>query len=258
MFSETVLALMLMLGTPGKTLYSSVDVEEDARPVVLKGGVYVELEDGEELPYACKQRGNVACRKPRFHKPRNAWVRTETHDEGMKRWWMIARAIAKHTHGDTDAAMRLVVTSRHESGWWRDVHAGYNHRPYVKKTKFEDSGLSWGLFQLLSSRNPKTKISGTELVNLDIVGVTDDNTGKATKVAAWHFSTIVKRCKKRGAGATCWWLSYGGVTNPKDKRIRARVSSWMKLKRSKPEQRKLSKDVRKLLGLKPKEDTPKS
>jgi len=256
MFNETVLALMLTLGSPGKTLYSSVDVEKDARPVVLKSGVYVELAEGEELPNPCKQRGNVACRRPRFNKPRDAWVRTETYLEGLPRWWMIAQSIGANSHGDLDAAIRLIVTSRHESGWWRDVHAGYNHRPYTRKTKFEDGGLSWGLFQLLNSHDPEAPIGGTDLVMGDIVGVNSDATGKATKVAAWHMSTVVKRCNKRGAGATCWWLSYGGVTNPKDKRIMARVSSWTKLKRTKPELRKLSAKVRNLLGLK--KDKPKS
>jgi hypothetical protein len=66
---ETILAALLFLQAPGKTIYSTVPVAEGSAPSVtaeVNGThAYRLLADGEETPNQCTQPGNVACYKPR-------------------------------------------------------------------------------------------------------------------------------------------------------------------------------------------------
>lgn len=258
MTAEMILALMLALTPPGKTLHSNTVVDEGARPAVLDGGRYRVLGADEAEPYACQQRGNPACRRPRYSKPRKAWLRTETWREGLPRFWMIAQAIHKWTAGEAALAKILVVTSFHESGgWWTMTHGGFCHRPWQRRCKWEDAGKAWGLWQVLLTRHPGSKVPGVKNLRAkDLVGITPANTRRAAWLATRTFRAILKRCK--GHVAPCVWVAYGGNVNAKDARIRARVASWQKLGRLGPDDLRLDVAVREVLGLPVKKKTKRA
>lgn len=242
MTAETVLALMMLLLTPGATTNSRTIVAEGARPVVVDGGAYRELEAGEAEPNQCKQAGNVACSRPRYEPRLKAWTRIETRTEALRRWWGIAQSISRAT-GDRDVLARiLVVTGTFEGAWWASVQHGWCHRPFQRSCKYEDGGRAWGLWQVLASRHPEVEIGGTKLRARDLVGA--GGTANASRLAARTFSGILKRC--HGRVAPCVWIRYGGNVKADDPRIRARVGAWFKVRKAEP---RLSDDVREILGL---------
>lgn len=261
MTPETVLAIMLALGpSPGRSLYSQVEVDDGNAPLValrdytIDGASFMAFDhwdDDEQLPSQCSQPKNVACRRPRYDKELRRWERPETFHEGLERYWTIAQAISKHAPTDAVAEFLIVIT-RHESGWRRDVHAGENHLPFRKSTKHEDAGMSWSLGQVMVGKRPTIKIPwrGWEDVPIvNLVGVDEAATNRCLDMVEDRVTSIVKHCGRRGQAVTasCVFVGYAGTSISAEHRlIRARRATHLKLKNV---NRTLGDTWRALLGL---------
>lgn len=234
-----VLAMMLTVGpAPGRTLYSDTEVRGDAPPVIFDDGAYRELEPGELEPNQCTQPGNPACRRPRYDAELGRWLRTETWGEGLPRYWTIAGAIAGAAGDDAELARYLVTITRHESGWWQSVHAGWNHRPYRASTELEDHGRSWGLGQIMCGRSGLAQITvaGFEHHDCrDLVGTGAETTGRAIAVSAARVRGHMAMCRRRGAGPACVLTSYAGTAiSEAHPLIRARLRTYARTAEVRP------------------------
>jgi hypothetical protein len=282
---ETILAALLFLQAPGKTIYSTMPVAEGSAPSItaeVNGTTaYRLLAPEEEPPNQCSQPGNVACYKPRkrdvvlqLRPVRTEWQRTETYDEGVKRYAIIAKAMAEvlgngeWSFPPGQSWQFLASIAYHESGFRRDIHTGYGawaigdcswrtvkkdeHGFSKKRVRIPGTCKSHGLFQTLF-RNPKqTKIFGFGA--RDVVGDDLASTKTAVTVAAKHLDRLHGWCTKRGPRpfAYCMFASYGGIIHRGDKRVGSRLRTLNKLKGAPVE---LDSYVRNVLGL-PKKDEP--
>ncbi|MEE9395205.1 MAG: hypothetical protein V3W41_22160 [Planctomycetota bacterium] len=259
MTPEAVLGLVLAVGPyPGGTLYSQTPVAKDAALVISTKRedhgrsfkAYRLLAADEAAPYACTQRGNPVCRRPRRNVTLKRWERPETYWEGMERYWGIANAISA-TQTSSAVLDYAVVVFRHESGMFRrDVHEGTNHRPYRRSTKHEDGGLAWSFGQIHWSTLPTAKIPirGFKHLTLgEMVGLDDRSTSIGVSVPIERLRRIVKRC-----GATnpsCVFTSYGGTVSSRHPFIKARLATYARVRRLKKKDRTLSAKVREALGV---------
>ncbi len=231
MRAEAILSLMLSCQPPGQSVYSEVGVEQDA-------------------PAPCYDP-SIMCNPPRWSELHQEWVRYETWDEGLSRYWTIAQALKDSAGESRWLTMALLVAAFHESGFRRDVHSGANHRD-PRGTIHEDHGDSFCLIQRHLDRKGE---AGMQLVGVDREATRRcfDAGAEVMKRARWACS------KWRASGPTCWFKVYGGVskkawrTKPKLRgRIRARVATW---ERFDGLPTALSHRVQGLLGLEPLEDT---
>lgn len=265
MTPETILALMLVTFAPGKSIYSQAEVDEHAPLVALRN---VDLGDGrsalayeltpvgEEDPAQCLQPTNVACRRPHRDDELGGWFRVERFGEGLERYWTIAQELAAACPTTEDARFALTVTF-HESGWRRDVHAGYNHRPYRLATVQEDHGKSWCLGQIMVAKKPTAKVAGTEYRARDLVGVSAEATARCLAITEKNVARSIRYCRYHGGGGdACVFATYGGGGNIPAKAMRSRTRMVQKLRDlGEPE---LTDVIRDRLGLAPKNTEPAS
>lgn len=203
MKAELILALMLHLGpTPGKSIYSVVEVPEGSPP-------------------ACDDEYSLLCREPRWDPDREAWVRPETFEEGLQRYWTIARAISEVGKGNEAGTRYLIAVTRHESGWRRDVHEG------VGKWSRGDQGRSWCLGQLMVGRSPNSKALAGYRAK-DLVGTSYEATKRCLTAVRAGLSRAMRACGANND--VCVFSTYGGTTlGMKHKGIRDRVGSFRNL-----------------------------
>lgn len=261
MLAETFLALTLGLGpTPGRTLYSQIPVDEDAPRVALAevsfDGRKVKAYQlvGAEPPPQCAQPQNPACRAPRLDPELKRWQRPETFDEGLRRYWQIAR-IAGDLVRDRAELGYVFTIVRHESGLRRDVHEGTNHRPHRLSTIHEDAGRSWCLGQIMVSRSPRGRLPEKRYHKRtagELVGLDDAATRRCLEVVTTRVRGIMRHCAKRSGGKvypSCVFTSYAGTairaTHPL---IRARLGTHAKVRAFKGG---IGPDIRARLGLPP-------
>jgi hypothetical protein len=192
MTAAAVLALMLVLGQPGYSTQSAVPLEHDG-------------------DHTCAQASDEGCRK-------------ETRDEGMRRWYVIAQAIADVSNvkdGVSDGALAraLIVTTRAESAWWRGVHIGIIRG---------DNGYARCLVQ----RNWQTLDDGADVPESkpgehwrarDLDGIGYAETRRCIEVGA----RVLRRCMRSCSySPACWWSRYGGSVAHSDPRIVDRVRMY--------------------------------
>jgi len=270
---QTILAALIFLQAPGKSIYSRVEVSEGSAFAVLgdvnKSTAFKLLQD-DEIPNQCKQQGNVACSKPSLldvsyngTNIRTAWQRTETYDEGVLRYATIAKSIhAELTDPDrgwsfpVGQSWRFLVTiAYHESGFRRDIHSGLGSAalgdcdwtgPRGKRKRVKGSCRSHGLFQTLFDHPSRKRIKG--YLARQIVGTSAERTRRQVFIAATHLDRLHAYCTSHGPRPFhgCVFASYGGVTGTSDARVQARVRTYNKLG-SAPT--KLDPYVRRVLGI---------
>ena len=199
-FTTAVLAALVTAQPPGKSIHSQVTVDADAPP-------------------ACTSP-SLLCRPPRFNKKYNAFVRAETKAEGMLRYRIIARAIAKAAAKDRGLARLMVVVAAGESGLRRDVHLGLTRG---------DKGKSWGLFQQLGDKLGERRVHEGWKLN-EIVGDDDKRTLRAATVAARQLKRARRVCRWRRKGCTPYGI-YGGGVAISDPRIQLRLRIEARVRR---------------------------
>ena len=209
MLAQAILSLMLAVGPqPGVSPYSVVETTETARP--------------------CADIHKPACRRPWYSAWHRSLVRQETHREGLRRYWVIAQAIASQCGESTSLCKLLLTVTLHESSWRADIHSGKG------KLALGDGGRSYSLVQARLGRGSK---AGARLVGVHLA---------ATKRAVGWGATHLRRCS-RGSDPASTFRCFGGVSNgERDKAIAARVKAY-RLFGQEPEP--LSDEVRELLGL---------
>ncbi len=231
MRAEAILSLMLSCQQPGQNVYSEVVVEQDA-------------------PAPCDEP-SVMCTPPRWSRLHQGWVRYETWEEGLPRYWTLAQAIEDVAGKARWLTVALLVSACHEGGFRRDVHSGVNHLP-PRGTIHEDDGESFCLIQ---------RHLGLESeAGMQLVGIGREATRRCFEAGAEVMKRARGACSKwRANGPTCWFRTYGGVskkvwsTKPEvRKRIRARVATWGRFDGL---PLALNRKVQGLLGLEPLEDT---
>lgn len=272
-FAEIFMALMLHTGVaPGISYYSQTPSADGGQAVVRRAHqidaltfrAYELLDPGDKRPAACDQGGNPHCDRPHRNPHTKRWERAETFREGLARYWQISQhAGAIATSLEQLEYMYVIV--KHESGnGRRDVHEGSNHRcdkrkpdrVCRRKTKLEDAGKSWCLAQVMATRHPGTKIPDKDWSDRrvgELVGIDDASTQLCIGLLADRVRRIMKRCGRKGRAVTpaCVFLGYAGSVKDADHPlIAARIASHAKVRRA---NRELGPEMRKLLGLPPKD-----
>jgi len=205
MKAEAILAWMLSLQPPGASIYSQVVVEADS-------------------PRACDDATSLLCQPPKWSEEHEGFVRPETYNEGLPRYWTIAQSIA--ARGKLAPAVLTVVY--HESGFRRDVHSG------VGKWSRGDDGRSWCLGQMMLGR---TNPAGPKLV-----GTSRKATDRCIDAVSRHLRYI------KNERPYAKFARYGGVYSRGDLRVLSRVKTYRRVRSSAP---KLDAEVRRLLLLGP-------
>lgn len=267
--AEIVLALMVVLQPPGRSIYSLVEVAEGS-------------------PSACSDATSLLCAAPILDVERGAWVRPETRDEGIARYWTIAQEIAAVADRTTwkataecpkrpsvrvvggfgdpknaceraaverpwtgsaeELARYLVTVSFHESGFRRDVHSG------IGKFARGDNGKSWCLGQIMLGTSGRGKTTRGFAAS-SIVGVEAEPTRRCLQTAADKLALSRAFCVSPygpgDVGPPCVTAVYGGsallATTPIIRKravtYRRLVDGWSTAE--------LSAEIRDALGLQP-------
>lgn len=221
MNTATVLALMLTLGVlPGRSLYSVVPASPDE-------------------PRPCKQENDPRCRRPWFSPDRGGYVRVETYEEGLARYWTIAQATRDAAQGKRWLIRYMLASMRYESGFRRDVHAG---------AAKGDRNRSWCLGQLMFGTNGERYLSKYGWKVKDLVGVDYAPTRRCLTIMAHYFTRAKNYCDRydRPGNEHCVFAMYGGNQSLQNHPfILLRVSALGRLYKPHP----LADEVRELLGL---------
>lgn len=241
---------MIFLIAPGKSIYSMVTTTEDGAPAVRQKvngqTVYTLDEDVECLPHM-----DIGCYEPRLRDVtqngyvlRSEWQRPETYEEGIRRYAVLAKAIASVAEEGEWRLQRgrlwryLVTIAYHESGFRRDVHVGLGDAALGdckwkvrngRRSMVPGSCRSHGPFQMLF-RNPRTtRMYGFEAT--DFLGDDFASSRRAALGAAKAIDQFYRYCRHRGPRPfdACMFASYGGVTSTRSRKITMRVKTLKKL-----------------------------
>jgi len=230
--AESTLALLLLLQVPGRSPYSTVEVDQCD-------------ESCQKTPVCAQDK--LYCSPPRWSERRQRFFRFETYGEGLQRYADIAPVIATaaaDANGwpgrDGDLARLLLSVAYHESGFRRDVHEGsvrgdcdYRVVAGARET-IPGSCRSHCLGQIYLLPNQRTTRGyGPD----DLVGLDDDATMRCVQTMADRLVGANRACSAQhsmvGVHPACTFGMYGGVAFwPSDPRIRARVRSYERLRRS--------------------------
>jgi hypothetical protein len=225
MDAQTILAIMLLLLSPGRSIYSVVPVEKDSPP-------------------GCEEKMSLLCQRPHWNDAWNSWVRAETYDEGLRRWWTIAQALEQTAGADASLTQLALTVTMHESGWRRDVHSGIGD--YARG----DQDRSWCLGQILLGTTGREKVAEGWRAR-QLVGTGIEPTKRCLTVVTRALRDARGYC---GAytrqGHYCTIGVYGGVNDPvAHPGVRLRISVLKKIQGfGRPQ---LSAEVRQKLGLPP-------
>ncbi len=241
-----ILASFLTLQPPGLSPHSVVEVSEDSAP-------------------ACDASHSPLCAPPRYSPAHQSFVRPESRSEGLERYRQLAevmaatviamtwrphptcrplRAVRWAPEATTDEctalqqarpwrgsqrelARYLVAVAYHESGFRRDVQSG------VGKWSKGDRGKSHCLAQILLDKSGRRKKTARGYTGKQLTGIDKESTMRClvTMVDYLSHSRNVSTSPygPTQRGPTAVFMGYGGVTNARDPRIRARVSTYRKL-----------------------------
>ena len=216
MLPQAILSLMLAAGPqPGRSIYSVVVVPHTSEP-------------------ACAEP-SLLCAPPKWSEDWQGFTRPETRDEGMRRYWVIAQAIAQAAPKSKRLRSLLLAVTMHESGWRRDVHSG------IGPATQGDQGRSWGMGQALLG-------VGSEQGKA-LVGVSQEATNRCIDHTANNLQRASRYCVRQAgsAGVRCIFGIYGGLSaDTKHKGVLKRVNSFHRFS-AKPAP--LAAEVTELLGL---------
>lgn len=220
--AQHILALMLMLIPPGKSIYSQTQVAEDSPP-------------------ACADP-SILCRAPRYSERRDGWYRPETYAEGLERYWTIAQALHASTEGKPHLTRLSLAVMFNESGFRKDVHDGVSIEDKSRKdgTPIEtgrgDMGASWCLGQFnLGATSEKGRM---------LIGTSAEATSRCTDKIAKELTRSWGYCRRYAqADEQCTFAVYGGSAALRDeKSILDRARTYWKLKMA--GERELASDLR--------------
>ena len=211
--AKVILAFMLSLMAPGKSIYSQVEVAENS-------------------PAVCDDP-TILCDAPKFSERRGGWYRAETYEEGLVRYWTIARAVYKATEGKHFLTRLVVASMFNESGFRRDVHSGTsisdsNHKDGNPiETGRGDLGNSYCLGQFNKGKRDDPE-------GLELVGVGIEATSRCAEKMAKNYTRAMKYCgwHVKGDRVACSFAVYGGKVSLMDtKFVRRRTNDWHRIKR---------------------------
>jgi len=220
--AQHILALMLMLIPPGKSIYSQTRVT---------------IED-----VAACDDPSILCRAPRYSERRGGWYRPETYAEGLERYWTIAQALHTSTEGKPHLTRLSLSVVFNESGFRKDVHDGssisddYRKDGTAIETGRGDKGASWCLGQF--------NLGQTSDVGRELVGAGAEATSRCTDKIAKELARSWGYCRRYAqADEQCAFAVYGGrATLRDDKSILARARTYWRLKMA--GERELAGDLR--------------
>lgn len=234
---QHILAGLLFLTPPGKTMHSQVVVPE-------------------ESPAPCVEP-SLLCRAPRYCPHHEAWTVAEDWERGAGRYVTIARAMLavvreKRTWLFPPGRLLpfLQTTAFHESGFRRDIHSGigYLARGDCKwivvnghKVKVEGSCLSNCLVQVLVP--PGKTVYG--FTGDELVGVSFERTKRCLSVGMHILELAAAACERwdearqrhpdsplahnAGAFEACVFARYGGNYSPHHPLIELRKRTYDRL-----------------------------
>jgi hypothetical protein len=228
---KAILAAMLFLQAPGRSIYSQVVVPENA-------------------PAPCADPYSLLCSPPRWSEDHAGFTVVESWGQGLNRYAVIAHAadiVVFHTKRSSprDHLWRyLLAFAYHESGFRRDVHEGVGQAARgdcawrtvevggkKRRTRVPGSCKSHCLAQIMIGPvDSAAKINGygpRELTGLDL-----DSTVRCLDVATTIIDRAYQFCAKRGPRplSLCIVTHYaGGMIASNDKRVIARVKTMNKL-----------------------------
>lgn len=236
---EVILAAMLFLQAPGKSIYSQVVVEKDASP-------------------PCADKYSLLCTPPKFSGAHGGYTVAETYETGAQRYAVIAKQLEKVVNEPQWATPRdrlwklVLVAIYHESGLRRDVHSGIGESargdcdwtgPVGKRKRVPNSCRSYCLGQImLVSRKTANGWAGDELVGLD-----KEATYRCLYMVTKYMDSSAQSCVKQGndASVSCVMNMYGGGSLLRqDPRLVARYKTYNRLKAAPT---KLTDDVQALV-----------
>lgn len=264
MDAATILAIMIALQAPGRSIYSQIVVAEGSGPT-------------------CDDKTSLLCAAPRQNPAWDAPTRPETRDEGLHRYWTIAKgieAVARRStwqkgsgcqrsrvmrwtkrakpddkcdklhverpwNGTEEQLQRYLITvAYHESGFRRDIHAAKGLR------SMGDAGRSICLGQIMKTRRSWKSTRGYS--HRSLAGVDAGATARCLETASDYLGHARDYCASpygpEATGITCILGTYGGVKSPLlDKRIHSRVRTYMRTATA----AKLSDEDRRAVGLDP-------
>ena len=246
---KAILAALLFLQTPGKSIYSQVVVPEDAPP-------------------PCEDVNSLLCLPPRWSEAHKGFTVAETWEQGVLRYAVIAKAAQEVVYSKKRKSPRgqllryLLAFTYHESGFRRDVHEGVGKDSRgdckwrtiklpggkTKRERVPGSCRSHCLAQIMVGPEwSDAKIQG--LHHKELVGLSLKKTKNCLGVAANIIDRAYQYCAKRGPRplSYCVVTHYaGGMVPNTDRRVIARVKTVNKLGSAPTE---LEERVLALLGL---------
>ena len=231
---EIILATMLFLQAPGRSIYSQVVVDQNSPP-------------------PCSDSYNLLCQPPKWNDYHKGYVVAESYEQGVERYATIAKQLEKAVYEnkwDTpkDRLWKYVLTAvYHESGFRRDVHSGVGEAsqgdcrwegPPGKRTRVKGSCKSWCLGQILlgsQGRVMSLKADGTfthEWYGKDLVGVDDERTYRCLYQVTKYMDRAARHCWRNmgNQNVGCVMGAYGGgLLNANDKRLIARYKTYNRM-----------------------------
>lgn len=231
-FFEPILAAMLFLQAPGKSIYSQVVVPEHS-------------------PRPCDNSYHLLCAPPHYSTHHDGWTVAESYEQGLVRYADIARAadrVIARSRWETDrpTLYRLLLTAvQHESGFRRDIHSGIGPAGEARgdcrwrkvkrggreiKVAVPGSCRSVCLIQRMLPRGQKTAEGWSRE---DLMGLDARSTERCLTVGVRILDNAFSWCSKRGPRPLigCVFQQYGGGgVRMDDGRIRARIGTYRKLR----------------------------
>jgi hypothetical protein len=212
-----VLAWMLFLLPPGKSIYSRLEVPQDA-------------------PRPCGDPYSLLCQAPQWSASRQAWTVAEDYRTGLERYRTIAEAVSDVVAADRWKSPRgrlsrlLVVAMFHESGFRRDVHEGIGPASrgdcrWRNGRRVPGSCKSHCLTQIQLGKGRSAEGWSGD----DLVGTNPESTRRCLTVAARILDGAAMWCATRGPRPwqACVWYRYSGGNVPTtDHRVQARARTF--------------------------------
>ena len=248
---KAILAAMLFLQTPGRSVYSQVVVPESA-------------------PAPCSDSYSLLCLPPRWSAAHQGYTVAETWQQGVQRYALIAKAleatVSKKREAPAAHLWRYVLAfAYHESGFRRDVHEGLGPASRgdcdwrtvelpggkTKRERIPGSCRSHCLAQIMIGPVRSNAKTSEGYHHSELVGTDFASTKRCLDVAVRVINSAYHFCAHHGERpmALCIVKHYaGGMIASNDARVLARIKTVNKLDHAPT---KLEQRVREALNLDP-------
>ena len=231
-----ILAAMLFLQPPGRSLYSVVVVDQTAQA-------------------PCSNPYDLLCQPPRWSEPHKGYVVAESFEQGVERYALISRVLAQVVQEGKwitpkDRLWKYTLTAVHaESGFRRDVHEGVGEASQGdcsweglpgKRKRVRGSCKSWCLGQVLLGTRGQTMTLNSDgktftrgWYGKQLVGLDEEHTRRCLSTVVRYMDRAASYCVKnlgKGQDVRCVMGAYGGGNLPfADARLLARARTYNKL-----------------------------